>query len=59
MKHSVEPDKSSFLPSLLLEDDPLGAIYRVIKKDGHNFVWLYFKIGTSDKYDVNCILLYS
>jgi hypothetical protein len=35
------------------------AKYRVIKKDGPNFVWLYSKIGTSDKYDVNCIWLYS
>jgi hypothetical protein len=27
--------------------------YRVFKKDGHNFVSLYFKIRTSDKYDIN------
>jgi len=30
----------------------------VIKKDGLNFVSLYFKIRTSDKYDVNYIWLY-
>jgi hypothetical protein len=29
--------------------------YRVIQKDGLNFVSLYFKIRTSDKYDVNYI----
>ena len=34
-------------------------IYRVIQKDGLNFVSLYFKIRTSDKYDVNYIWLYS
>ena len=34
-------------------------IYRVIQKDRLNFVSLYFKIRTSDKYDVNYILLYS
>ena len=34
-------------------------IYSVIKKDGLNFVSLYFKIRTSDKYDVNYILFYS
>jgi len=27
--------------------------YSVIQKDGLNFVRLYFKIRTSDKYDVN------
>jgi len=32
-------------------------IYSVIKKDGLNFVSLYFKIRTSDKYDVNYITL--
>jgi len=31
--------------------------YSVIQKDGPNFVSLYFKIGTSDKYDVNYIWL--
>jgi hypothetical protein len=30
-------------------------IYRVIKKDGHNFVSPYFKTRNSDKYDVNYI----
>ena len=30
-------------------------LYRVIQKDGLNFVSLYFKIRTSDKYDVNYI----
>ena len=34
-------------------------IYSVIQKDGLNFVSLYFKIRTSDKYDVNYIWLYS
>jgi len=29
--------------------------YSVIQKDGLNFVSLYFKIITSDKYDVNYI----
>jgi len=29
--------------------------YSVIKKYGPNFVSLYFKIRTSDKYDVNYI----
>jgi len=29
--------------------------YSVIQKDGLNFVSLYFKIRTSDNYDVNCI----
>ena len=29
----------------------------MIKKDELNFVTLYFKIRTSDKYDVNYILL--
>jgi len=33
--------------------------YRVTQKEGLNFVSLYFKIRTSDKYDVNYILLYS
>jgi len=33
--------------------------YRVIQKDGLNFVSLYFRIRTSDKYDVNYIWLYS
>ena len=28
-------------------------IYSVIKKDGLNFVSLYFKIRTSDKYYIN------
>jgi len=37
----------------------IHLLYRVIKKDGLNFVILYFKIRTSDKYDVNYILLYS
>jgi hypothetical protein len=32
---------------------------RVIQKDGLNFISLYFKIRTSDKYDVNYIWLYS
>jgi len=31
----------------------------VIQKDGLNFVVLYFKIRTSDKYDINYIWLYS
>jgi hypothetical protein len=31
----------------------------VIQKDGLNFVILYFKIRTNDKYDVNYIWLYS
>jgi len=30
----------------------------VIQKDGLNFVSLYFKIRTSDKYDVNYTSLY-
>jgi hypothetical protein len=30
-------------------------IYSAIQKDGLIFVSLYFKIRTSDKYDVNCI----
>ena len=30
-------------------------IYSVIQTDGLNFVSLYFKITTSDKYDVNYI----
>ena len=30
-------------------------IYSVIQKDGLNFISLYFKIRTSDKYDVNYI----
>jgi len=30
-------------------------IYRVIQQDGLNFVSLYFKIRTSDKYDINYI----
>ena len=34
---------------------PCIVIYRAIKKDGLNFVRLYFKIRTSDKYDVNYI----
>jgi len=29
--------------------------YRAIQKDGLNFVSLYFKIRTSDKYGVNYI----
>jgi len=29
--------------------------YSVIRKDGLNFVSLYFRIRTSDKYDVNYI----
>jgi hypothetical protein len=33
------------------------VIYSVIKKDVHNFVSLYFKIRTSDKYNVNYVLL--
>ena len=35
------------------------SVYSVIKKDGLSFVSLYFKIRTSDNYDVNCIWLYS
>jgi len=35
------------------------GIYSVIQKDGLIFGSLYFKIRTSDKYYVNCILLYS
>jgi hypothetical protein len=35
--------------------DCILPIYRVIQKDGLNFVSLYFKIRTSDKYDVNYI----
>jgi len=31
----------------------------MIQKDGLNFVNLYLKIRTSDKYDVNYIWLYS
>jgi hypothetical protein len=31
------------------------TLYRVIQKDGPNFVGLYFKTGTSDKYDVNYV----
>jgi len=31
--------------------------YSVIQKDGLNFVSLYFRIRTSDKYDVNYIWL--
>jgi len=31
----------------------LILIYGVIQKDGLNFVSLYFKIRTSDKYDSN------
>ena len=34
-------------------------IYSVIQKDGLKFLSLYFKIITSDKYDVNYIRLYS
>jgi len=30
-------------------------VHSVIQKDGLNFVSLYFKIRTSDKYDVNYI----
>ena len=33
--------------------------YSVIQKYGLNFVSLYFKIRTSDKYDTNYIWLYS
>ena len=29
--------------------------YRVIQKDGLNFVSLYFRIRTSDRYDVNYV----
>jgi hypothetical protein len=32
-----------------------ASMYSVIKKDGLNFVSLYFKIRNSDKYDVNYI----
>ena len=32
-----------------------SSIYSVIHKDGLNFLSLYFKIITSDKYDVNYI----
>jgi hypothetical protein len=28
---------------------------RVILKERPTFVWLYLKIGTSDKCDINCI----
>jgi len=37
----------------------VSYIYSVIHKDGLNFVSLYFRIRTSDKYDVNYISLYS
>jgi len=37
----------------------VSYIYSVIKKNGLNFVSLYFKIRTCDKYDVNYIWLYS
>jgi len=33
----------------------LHSKYRVIQKDGLDFVSLYLKIRTSDKYDVNYI----
>jgi len=36
-----------------------SLLYSVIQKDGLNFVSLYFKIRTSDKYDVNYIWLCS
>jgi len=32
-----------------------AVIYSVIQKDGLSFVSLYFRIRTSDKYDVNYI----
>jgi hypothetical protein len=32
-----------------------SSIYSVIHKDGLNFLSVYFKIRTSDKYDVNYI----
>jgi hypothetical protein len=35
---------------------PAGfAIYRVIQKGGFNFLSLYLKIRTNDRYDVNYI----
>ena len=34
-------------------------IYSMIQKEGLNFVSLYFKTRTSDKYDVNYIWLHS
>jgi hypothetical protein len=34
-----------------------SLLYSVIQKDGLNFVSLYIKIRTSDKYDVNYIQL--
>jgi len=37
------------------EEHLLDYKYSVIPKDGLNFVSLYFKIRTSDKYDINYI----
>jgi len=42
---------------LLLEELLCSVMYRVIEKDGLNFVSLYFKIRTSEKYDLNYISL--
>jgi len=39
----------------LVRQYTLFAKYNVIQKDEFNFVSLYFKIRTSDKYDVNYI----
>jgi len=36
-------------------DKHVSVLYSVIQKDGLNFVSLYLKNRTSDKYDVNYI----
>ena len=55
--YNISSDDFVVLTKLLCTT--LYGIYSVIQKDGHSFVSLYFKIRTSDKYDVNYISLYS
>ena len=46
-------------PPLCAVTELCYIMYSVIKKDGLSFLSLYFKIITSDKYDVHYIWLYS
>ena len=51
------PDRPAHSKLVYWLSYPGPPLYSVIQKDGLNFVSLYFKIRTSDKYDVNYIQL--
>jgi hypothetical protein len=57
--YNVKPEEKIKFPLRTPWKHVVEMIYRVIQKVGLNFVSLYFKIRTSDKYVVNYIWLYS